>query len=118
MALSALIDDLDARGILDDTTIVVWGEFGRTPQINRDAGRDHWPQNNCAILAGGGLRTGQVIGATTKDAGLPKDRPVTFQEVFATIYHTLGIDPDSTVPDRGGRPMRLLDELEPIRELV
>jgi hypothetical protein len=117
-ALSALIDDLDARGILDDTTIVVWGEFGRTPQINRDAGRDHWPQNNCAILAGGGLRTGQVIGATTKDAGLPKDRPVTFQEVFATIYHTLGIDPDSTVPDRGGRPMRLLDELEPIRELV
>lgn len=118
MALSSLIDDLDARGRLDDTTIIVWGEFGRTPQVNGQAGRDHWPQNNCAILAGGALKTGQVIGTTTKDAGLPKDRPITFQEVFATLYHTLGINPDSTVPDRGQRPMRLLDQLEPIRELV
>jgi hypothetical protein len=118
MALSALIEDLDARGMLDDTTVICWGEFGRTPQINKDGGRDHWPAVNCALLAGGGLRTGQVIGQTTKGAEVPKDRPVTFQEVFATLYHTLGIDPASTVPDRGDRPMRLLDELAPIRELV
>jgi hypothetical protein len=118
MALSALVEDLDARGMLDDTTVICWGEFGRTPQINKDGGRDHWPAVNCALLAGGGLRTGQVVGQTTKGAEVPKDRPVTFQEVFATLYHTLGIDPASTVPDRGDRPMRLLDELEPIRELV
>lgn len=118
MALSTLIDDLDARGRLDDTTIIVWGEFGRTPQVNGQGGRDHWPQTNCAILAGGGLKTGQVIGQTTKDAGLPKDRPITYQEVHATLYHTLGIDPATMLPDRAGRPMRLLDELEPIRELI
>ncbi|MFO0961050.1 MAG: DUF1501 domain-containing protein [Isosphaeraceae bacterium] len=118
MALSALIEDLYARGMEKDVTVICWGEFGRTPTINKDAGRDHWPAVNCALLAGGGLKTGQVIGTTTKGAEVPKDRPVSFQEVFATLYHTLGIDPDSTVPDRNGRAMRLLDELEPIRELV
>ncbi|GIW87663.1 MAG: hypothetical protein KatS3mg108_1987 [Isosphaeraceae bacterium] len=118
MGLATLIEDLDSRGMLDDVTVIAWGEFGRTPTINRDGGRDHWPQTNCAILAGGGLRTGQVIGQTTRDAGYPKDRPVTFQEVHATLYHALGIDPGGTVPDRGGRPVRILDTLEPIRELV
>ncbi|WP_435009009.1 DUF1501 domain-containing protein [Tundrisphaera lichenicola] len=118
MALSALIGDLHARGLQDDVTVICWGEFGRTPQINAQGGRDHWPQNNFAIVAGGGLRTGQVIGQTTKWAEVPKDRPISFQEVFATLYHTLGINPDTTVPDRGDRPMRLLDELEPIRELI
>ncbi len=118
MALSALIEDLYARGLEKDVTVICWGEFGRTPKVNKDAGRDHWPANNFAILAGGGLRTGQVIGTTTKGAEVPKDRPVSFQEVFATLYHSLGIDPASTVPDRGNRPMRLLDELEPIQELV
>jgi hypothetical protein len=117
-ALSALIDDLEARGRLDDTTIIVWGEFGRTPQINKDGGRDHWPQNNCAILAGGGLRTGQVIGTTTKGAESPKDRPISFQEVFATLYHCLGIDPGSGVPDRTGRLRMLLDEMRPMQEVV
>jgi hypothetical protein len=118
MALSALLDDLHARGLEKDVTVIVWGEFGRTPQVNGDAGRDHWPQNNCAIIAGGGLKSGLVVGQTTKDAGYPKDRPISYQEVFATLYHALGIDPDTMVPDRGGRPMRLLDELAPMRELV
>jgi hypothetical protein len=118
MALATLIEDLESRGLLDDVMVIVWGEFGRTPAINKDAGRDHWPQNNCAILAGGGLRTGQAIGQTTRDAGYPKDRPITFQEVHATLYHALGINPGGMVPDRSGRPMRILDTLEPIRELI
>ncbi|GIW87649.1 MAG: hypothetical protein KatS3mg108_1973 [Isosphaeraceae bacterium] len=118
MALSALLDDLEARGLSDDVAIVVWGEFGRTPKVNKQAGRDHWPRVSMAILAGGGFRTGQVIGATDKDAAYAKDRPVHVQEVFATLYHHLGIGPDAHVPDQTGRPMYLLDRFEPIRELI
>jgi hypothetical protein len=117
-ALSALIEDLHARGLDKDVSVVVWGEFGRTPKINPQAGRDHWPQVSFALLAGGGLRTGQVIGSTDRHAEAPKDRPVTFQNVFATLYHTLGIGPDAHVPDRNGRPMYLLDRFEPIQELI
>ena len=118
MALSALVEDLHARGLDKDVSVVVWGEFGRTPQINKDAGRDHWPPVNFALLAGGGMNTGQVIGATDKHAAYAKDRPVTFQNIFATLYHNLGIDPATAVPDKSDRPMPLLQELEPIRELV
>src|SRR5205814_8833670 len=78
--LSALIEDLDARGMLDDVTVIAWGEFGRTPRINSDAGRDHWPQVSGALLAGGGMRTGQVIGATNRLGEYAKERPVTMQE--------------------------------------
>ena len=116
--LSALIEDLDARGMLDDVTVIVWGEFGRTPRINKDAGRDHWPQVSCAFLAGGGMRTGQVIGATNRLGEHAKDRPVHFQEIFATLYHNLGIDPTAaTLTDPTGRPQYLV-ERGPIRELV
>ena len=73
-------------------SVVVWGEFGRTPRINKDAGRDHWPQLSCALLAGGGMKTGQVIGATNRLAEHAAKRPVTHQEIFATLYHNLGID--------------------------
>jgi len=118
MALSSLVGDLHQRGLDKDVAVVVWGEFGRTPMINKAAGRDHWPPVNFALLAGGGLRTGQVIGSTDKQAAYAKDRPVTFQNVFATLYHHLGIDPATAVPDRSDRPMPLLQELEPIRELV
>ena len=118
IALSTLVEDLHLRGLDKDVSVVVWGEFGRTPKINANAGRDHWPPVNFALLAGGGMRTGQVIGSTDKQAGYAKDRPVSFQNVFATLYHNLGIDPGATVTDRSGRPMHLLDELEPIRELV
>jgi hypothetical protein len=120
LALSALIEDLERRDLLDTTTVLVWGEFGRTPKINPNAGRDHWPEVACAILAGGGLRTGQVIGSTDRQAARPKDRPVTFQEVFATLYHSLGIDVNTaTVTDLAGRPQYLVDDgTQPIRELV
>jgi len=117
-ALSALIEDLDSRGMLDDVTVVVWGEFGRTPKINAKAGRDHWSQVSCAYLAGGGMRTGQVIGATNRFGEEPLERPVPMQEVVATLYHNLGIDTRSTTLfDPTGRPQYLVDH-EPIAELV
>ena len=118
MALSTLVDDLYNRGLDKDVSVVVWGEFGRTPRINKTAGRDHWPAVNFALLAGGGMRTGQVIGATDREAAYVKERPVSFQNVFATLYHNLGIDPRTTVADRSGRPMYLLDEHQPIHELM
>ncbi len=117
--LTALIEDLEQRGLLDDVTVLVWGEFGRTPKINPNGGRDHWPNVACALLAGGGLRTGQVIGATDRQAGEAKLRPVRFEEVFATLYHSLGIDVATiTVNDLTGRPRYLTDDYEPIRELI
>ena len=118
--LSALLEDLRERGLDRDTTVVVWGEFGRTPKINEKVGRDHWPNVSCAMLAGGGLRTGQVIGATDRIAGEAADRPVTFAEVFATLYHQLGIDvANTTIADLHGRPQYLVeDHAAPIRELV
>ena len=117
-ALSSLVEDLHQRGLADDVSVVVWGEFGRTPMINKEAGRDHWPPVNFALLAGGGMRHGQVIGSTDKQGAYAKDRPVSFQNIFATLYHHLGIDPAAAVPDRAGRPMPLLQELQPLRELV
>jgi hypothetical protein len=116
--LTALVDDLEVRGLLDDVTVIAWGEFGRTPRINKDAGRDHWPQVSCAILAGGGMKTGQVIGSTNRLGEYAKDRPVTFAEVFATLYHNLGIDPaTTTVNDPTGRPQHVIDA-PAIRELL
>ncbi|MDF1861427.1 MAG: DUF1501 domain-containing protein [Verrucomicrobiales bacterium] len=117
--LSALITDLEERGMLDDTLVVAWGEFGRTPMINKDAGRDHWPRVGGALLAGGGLKTGQVIGATDRLGGEIADRPVHFGEVFATLYHQLGINANEvTIEDLSGRPHYLVDGYKPMRELV
>jgi hypothetical protein len=116
--LSALIWDLDRLDLLDDVTVIAWGEFGRTPRINKEAGRDHWPQVSCAVLAGGGLRTGQVIGSTNRLGEYAKDRPVTFGDVFATLYHALGLNPETTtVTDPSGRPQHLADG-QVIKELV
>jgi len=120
-ALSALIEDLDHRGMLDSTSIIVWGEFGRTPKINSDGGRDHWPQVCSALVAGGGMKAGQVIGATNRLGEHATDRPVHFQEVFATLYKTMGIDVSTTtMPDLQGRPQFLIDQnkYQPMRELV
>lgn len=104
-ALSALVWDLDRLDLLNDVTVIAWGEFGRTPKINNNAGRDHWPQVCSAILAGGGLKTGQVIGSTDRQGGNAKDRPVTFGEIFATLYHAVGLNPETTtVIDPTGRP--------------
>lgn len=117
--VAALVDDLHARGMANDVSVLVWGEFGRTPKINDRAGRDHWPKVHAALLAGGGMRTGQVIGATNRLAEEAVDRPVHMQEVFATIYHNLGIDvANTTVADNNGRPQYLVDQYQPIRELV
>jgi Protein of unknown function (DUF1501) len=117
--LSALIEDLHQRGLDKDVSVVVWGEFGRTPTINKDAGRDHWPRVSCALLAGGGMKTGQVIGATDRLGGEAIERPVQFGEVFATLYQNLGIDPNkTTVTDLGGRPRFLVDGHQPMPELV
>src|SRR6266567_8485228 len=108
--VSALIEDLRRRGLDKEVSVIVWGEFGRTPTINKDAGRDHWPKVSCALLAGGGMKTGQVIGATDRLGGEPVERPVHFQEVFATLYHNLGIDVNkATVTDLSGRPHFLVD---------
>jgi hypothetical protein len=117
--LSALLEDLHARGLEKDVSVVVWGEFGRTPTINKDGGRDHWPRVSCALLAGGGMKTGQVIGATDRLGGEATERPVQFGEVFATLYHSMGIDPNkTTVNDLSGRPQYLVDGHLPMRELV
>ncbi len=115
---SALIDDLEARGMLDDVTVIVWGEFGRTPRINKGAGRDHWPQVSCALMAGGGMKTGQVIGATNRLGEYASNRPVTFGEIFATLYRNLGINPETaTITDPTGRPQHVIDS-PPLREVV
>ena len=118
--LSALIEDLHQRGLDKDVSVVVWGEFGRTPTINKDAGRDHWPRVSCALLAGGGMKHGQVIGATDRLGGEAVERPVQFGEVFATLYHGLGIDVAKvTVNDLSGRPQYLVDNgLQAMKELI
>lgn len=115
---SALVEDLEQRGMLNDVTVIAWGEFGRTPRINKDAGRDHWPQVSCALLAGGGMQTGQAIGSTNRLGEVAHTRPVHMQEVVATLYHNLGIDVSTTtIRDTAGRP-QYLTERAPIREIV
>jgi hypothetical protein len=119
LGVTTLLDDLRQRGLDQDVSVIVWGEFGRTPKINAQGGRDHWPPVSCALLAGGGMRTGQVIGSTNHLAEYAKDRPVHFQEIFATLYHNLGIDVNSaTVTDLTGRPQYLVEGVGPLRELT
>lgn len=118
--LSALIEDLHQRGLDKDCTVVVMGEFGRTPKISAQVGRDHWPQVNMAFLAGGGMKLGQAIGSTDKIAGEAASRPVTFGELYATLFHNLGIDAATvTIPDLDGRPQHLVEsDVRPLPELV
>ncbi|MCO6458629.1 MAG: DUF1501 domain-containing protein [Pirellulaceae bacterium] len=118
--ITALVEDLHARGLAESTAVLVWGEFGRTPKISAQVGRDHWPRVACALLAGGRMRHGQLIGATDRLAGEPVDRPVKFQEVFATLYEHLGIDVErTTIADLHGRPQYLVETgVRPIAELV
>lgn len=118
--LSALVQDLHDRGLDKDVSVVVWGEFGRTPKINDKGGRDHWPRVSSAVLACGGMNHGQSIGATDRLGGEASERPVEYQEVFSTLYHNMGIDAqNTTVEDLTGRPMYLVDpEHSPMKELV
>ncbi len=119
IGLSAFFDDLEARGMLEDVMVLVWGEFGRTPRINNNAGRDHYAPAASALLFGGGLNVGQVIGSTTRYGERPLDRPIHYQQMFATLYRHLGIDPaQATVLDPNNRPQYLLEHTDTIRELV
>ncbi|MBX3444897.1 MAG: DUF1501 domain-containing protein [Planctomyces sp.] len=119
VSFTALCEDLDERGLTDDVLVVMLGEFGRTPRISElGPGREHWADAGCAVLFGGGLKTGQVIGRTDARAERSIEGRTTFQSVLATIYTVLGIDPASTLPDFQGRPQLLLDDPDPIRELV
>jgi hypothetical protein len=117
--VTALVEDLHNRGLDQDVSVVAWGEFGRTPRINKDGGRDHWPAASCALLAGGGMRMGQVIGSTNRLGEVPQDRPIHYQDVLATLYRQLGIDVNTaTITDPSGRPQYLLDRRDPVRELI
>ncbi|VTS08792.1 DUF1501 domain-containing protein [Tuwongella immobilis] len=117
-AIANLINDLHDRGLANDVVTVVWGEFGRTPKINSGAGRDHWSPVMSAMIAGGGLKMGQAIGSSTERAERPKDNPYTVPQVLATIYRAMGIDPAMTFMNGAGRPMYILDDREPVRELI
>jgi hypothetical protein len=114
----ALVTDLYERGLEKDVAVVMWGEFGRAPRISRIAGRDHWPDAGAAVLAGGGFKVGQVIGQTDAHAARSLGRPYTPSNVLASLYRHLGIDPAITIADFNKRPMHLLDDREPVQELL
>jgi len=117
--IANLIQDLHDRGMQDDVVTVCWGEFGRTPKINNsNAGRDHWSPVMSAMVAGGGLKMGQAIGASSARGEYPKDRPYKVPNVLSTLYKVIGIDPSQTFPNGTGRPMYVLDDRDLVTELV
>jgi hypothetical protein len=117
-SISALISDLHGRGLHEDVCVVVWGEFGRTPRINKYGGRDHWPAAGSVLFSGGGLKVGQYVGATGAGGDAPVTRPYTPQNILATLYRVLGIDPSATLPDHNGRPQYVLQDCDPVAELI
>ena len=116
--LPVLVDDLNERGLLDSTLVVVMGEMGRSPRVNGKAGRDHWPQCGFSFMIGGGVKQGMVFGSTDRHAGYPESHPVSPGDVVATIYHLLGIDPHMTVPQLDGRPVAIAHGGDPIRHVI
>src|SRR5262245_26458812 len=116
--LSALITDLHERGLHEQVCVVVWGEFGRTTRINKYGGRHHWPGAGSVLFSGGGLKMGQYVGATSSFGEYPITRAYNPQNILATLYHVLGIDPSATIPDLNGRPQYVLDDRDPIAELI
>ncbi|MCH2203288.1 MAG: DUF1501 domain-containing protein [Fuerstiella sp.] len=116
--IAAFVVDLEQRNLLDSTLFVVMGEMGRTPTINKAAGRDHWPQCGFSLLFGGGSRRGVVVGKTDKHAAYPTERPVSAGDMVATIYHLLGIDSRMTVNDLGGRPVHIAHGGSPVFEAI
>jgi hypothetical protein len=117
-AYSALIDDMESRGLLESTLVIAWGEFGRTPRVNNDAGRDHYPHVFSAALVGGGVRGGRVIGESDAKGAFPKTNPKTPQDVLATVYAHLGVDTDQHYTNGAGRPIQVLPSGSPITELL
>ncbi|MBY0524604.1 MAG: DUF1501 domain-containing protein [Gemmataceae bacterium] len=117
--IANLIQDLHDRGMENDVVTIMCGEFGRTPRINNsDGGRDHWGPVMSVLLAGGGLKMGQAIGTTNARAEYPKDRPYRMSQVLSSVYHALGIDPSMTFNNQTGRPMYILEDREPVSELI
>jgi uncharacterized protein (DUF1501 family) len=116
-AFTALIDDLEQRGLLSSTLVLAWGEFGRTPRVNKDAGRDHYPNVFSAALAGGPVKGGRVVGASDAKGAFPKSDPKTPQDVLATLYQHLGINTEQQYLNNAGRPITVLPSGKPIEEL-
>ncbi len=117
--IASLVQDLHDRGLDKDVVVVVWGEFGRTPRINNsDGGRDHWSPVMSALVAGGGLKAGQAVGATSARGEYPRDRRCTVPQVLSTLYRAVGVDPSRTFPNGSGRPVHILDDREPVKELL
>jgi len=117
-AIANVVQDLHDKGMGDDVVLMVAGEFGRTPKVNNNAGRDHWSPVMSALVAGGGLKMGQAVGASTARGERPKDNPITVPQLLATIYRAIGIDPSQTFPNGSGRPMYVLDDRDDVKELV
>jgi uncharacterized protein (DUF1501 family) len=117
-AVAAFVDDCAARGLDKDILLVITGEFGRTPRINGSAGRDHWAPLSTLALSGGGLKMGQVIGESSAKAEVPKSRPITPQDLMATVFHTLGLPQELQFTDPSGRPTPMITGGTPIAELV
>jgi len=116
--IANLVMDLHDRGMDKDVAVIMWGEFGRTPRVNGSAGRDHWAPVMSAMIAGGGLRMGQAVGSSSARGEYPRDRRVSAQQVLSTLYHAMGIDPSMTFNNGTGRPMYVLEERDPITELL
>ncbi len=117
-AVAALLDDLEERGLSDQVLLVITGEFGRTPKINSRAGRDHWANLSTLALAGGGLRTGQVVGDSTPKVDLPATEPIRPQDLMATVFHSLGLDTGVQFVNQAGRPVHMIEQGRPIAELI
>jgi uncharacterized protein (DUF1501 family) len=117
-AVTAYLEDVRSRGVENDILLLVTGEFGRTPRISGGPGRDHWAPLNCALLIGGGLRMGQVVGESDSRGGYPRSRPITPGDLFATVFHALGIDPRVQFTHPTGRPVYMIEEGQPIEEVI
>jgi Protein of unknown function (DUF1501) len=117
-AVAGLVEDLHERGLDKKVAVLAWGEFGRTPRVNKNGGRDHWPSSMSVLMAGGGLKVGQVIGSTNDKGERPKERPLHPNDVLATIYRHLGIDPSHAFLNNAGRPVPILPHGKPIAELL
>ena len=117
-AIAGLTLDLEQRGLLDETLVIYMTEYGRTPRVNKDAGRDHWPQAFSIAFAGAGIKGGQILGASDKDGASVIDRPVSPEEIAATILHLTGIDPQTEYLKPDGRPIQFVDYAKPIQEIL
>ncbi len=116
--IAAFVEDVHERGLSDQILLIITGEFGRTPKINRNAGRDHWAPLSTLAFSGGGLKMGQVVGESAPKADIPKTKPIRPQDLMATVFHVLGIDPQTQFANNAGRPVYMLEDGQPIAELV